>query len=425
MVMKWTAVYLVTVAVLSHLCNAQYGKPKPFTPPKYQRPAAAPVQAAKTPQAPIGQIKQEAEAPLQWTYPLDPKVEPKPEVPFTMHAPVQASSVAVECREMNARVEVKKDMFGTGQLINPADLTLGGCAAIGEDGGTQVLIFETELHLCGSQLTMTDDALIYAFTLNYLPQSIGSSGVVRTNSAVVRVECHYPRKLNVSSLPLDPYWIPFAATKVSNELLYFELVLKTDDWLFDRPSYQYFLGSMINIEAIVKQYFHVPLRVYVESCTATLEPDLNSNPKYNFIENYGCLVDGRLTGSSSKFLPRTVDNVLQFQLEAFRFQGATSGLMYITCTLKATSAAYAIDAQHKACSFDNGWREASGVDAVCGSCESGSGGGFAGGSGGSGGSFGGNTGGFPSNPSRKTRSASESESTLSLMETIHIYIYTL
>ena len=40
-----------------------------------------------------------------------------------------------------------------------------------------------------------------------------------------------------------------------------------------------------------------------------------------------CLVDARITGSDSKFMPRTAENKLQFQLEAFRFQNAESGLV--------------------------------------------------------------------------------------------------
>lgn len=42
-----------------------------------------------------------------------------------------------------------------------------------------------------------------------------------------------------------------------------------------------------------------------------------------------CLIDARLTGSSSKFMDRTAENKLQFQLEAFRFQGSESGLVSI------------------------------------------------------------------------------------------------
>ncbi|TKS73349.1 Zona pellucida sperm-binding protein 3 [Collichthys lucidus] len=274
---------------------------------------------------------------------------------------------------MDAHVEAKKDLYGIGQFINPNDLTLGPCNAVAEDNAAQVLIFESELHACGSTLMMTEESLIYTFSLNYNPQPVGSSAVVRTSPACYNCGMPLPKvmKHNVSSLPLDPLWIPFSAVKVSEEFLYFTLKLMTDDWLYERPSYQYFLGDLINIEALVKQYFHVPLRVYVDSCVATLSADMNSSPRYAFIENHGCLVDARITGSSSKFLDRTAENKLQFQLEAFRFQGTESGLLYITCHLKATSAAYLIDGEHRACSYINGWKEASGANAACGSCESG------------------------------------------------------
>ncbi|XP_042372207.1 zona pellucida sperm-binding protein 3-like, partial [Plectropomus leopardus] len=222
-------------------------------------------------------------------------------------------------------------------------------------------------------------------------------------------------KHNVSSLPLDPLWIPFSAVKVAEEFLYFTLKLMMDDWQYERPSYQYFLGDIINIEATVKQYFHVPLRVYVDNCVATLSPDVSSNPRYAFIDNHGCLLDARITGSDSKFMARSAENKLQFQLEAFRFQGADSGLLYITCHLKATSTAYAIDSEHRACSFISGWKEASGADAACGTCESG---GFGAAPGGSSGGVGGGAssgmwgtgGGSQANPGgRKIRDVSQKE----------------
>uniref|UniRef100_A0A3B4YRX4 Zona pellucida sperm-binding protein 3 n=1 Tax=Seriola lalandi dorsalis TaxID=1841481 RepID=A0A3B4YRX4_SERLL len=410
MVMKCTPVCLVALALLGSLCDAQWGGAlhKPSN-PKYQKPSAPVRQEPKqVPQDPQ-QSKQTFEKPLTWTYPEDPKPEVQPDVPFELRHPVPAATVAVMCREKDAHVEVKKDLFGIGQFINPADLTLGACGAVAEDTGAQILIFEAELHDCGSILTMTEESLIYTFTLNYDPQPVGGSNVVRTSKAAVIVECHYPRKHNVSSLPLDPQWIPFSAVKVAEEFLYFTLKLMTDDWQYERPSYQYFLGDLINVEATVKQYFHIPLRVYVDNCVATLAPELNSNPRYAFIENHGCLVDARITGSASKFMARTAENKLQFHLEAFRFQGADSGLLYITCHLKATSTAYPIDTEHRACSYISGWKEAAGADAACGSCESGGFGssGITSGGSGSFGSGGGST--SLSTPGRKSRDVSQTE----------------
>lgn len=59
------------------------------------------------------------------------------------------------------------------------------------------------------------------------------------------------------------------------------------DWVSESASNQYFLGELINIEASVLQFYHVPLRVYVDGCVATPVPDLNAVPRYSFIDNYG------------------------------------------------------------------------------------------------------------------------------------------
>ncbi|XP_008289239.1 zona pellucida sperm-binding protein 3-like [Stegastes partitus] len=389
--MKCPAVCLVALALLGSLCDAQWQNYKPSPPKPPRQEIKKPVENP--------QIKQTFEKPLTWTYPEDPQPPEKVEVPFELRFPVPAATVAVECRESEAHVEVKKDMFGIGQFINPADLTLGTCSAVAEDNVAHVLIYESALQACGSTLVLTEESLVYTFTLNYNPQPVGSSPVVRTSKAAVIVECHYPRKHNVSSLPLNPVWVPFSAVKVSEEFLYFTMKLMTDDWLYERPSYQYFLGDLINIEVIVQQYFHVPLRVYVDHCVATLSSDPASSPRYAFIENNGCLVDARITGSSSRFQARTAENKLCFQLEAFRFQGADSGLLYLTCHLKATSSSNSIDSSHRACSYIAGWKEASGIDTACASCETGD----------FGASNSGVVSGTSSNPGRKIRDVSKAQ----------------
>lgn len=142
MMMKSTAVCLVVLALLGSFCDAQfkpaYPKPgKPATPPQEHQ-----------------QQKHTFEKDLTWTYPNPPQPEPKVDVPFELRHPVPAATVAVECREDVAHVEAKKDFFGIGQFINPNDLTLGSCGAVGEDSAAQVLIFEAALHDCGSTLVV-------------------------------------------------------------------------------------------------------------------------------------------------------------------------------------------------------------------------------------------------------------------------------
>lgn len=352
MVLKCSTVCLVALALFGSFCQAQLYGQKPSAPQK------------NPPQ--FQQEKQTFEQPIAWKYPDGPTPEVIPEGPFEQRTPVSAATVAVDCREREAIVEVQKDIFAIGQFINPAHLSLGNCAYTSED--SQVVTFDVQLHDCGSQLSTTDSSLIYTFILNYNPRPIGTSPVVRTNSAAVIVECHYPRKHNVSSLALEPVWVPYYSAKVAQEYLYFSLTLMTEDWLYARSNYQFYLGEIIYIEASVHQYFHAPLRIFVDQCVATTSSDVNSQPNYAIISN-GCLVDARLTGSSSKFFPRVADNKLRFQVDAFRFENPNSGTIYITCNLRAALASTPIDSDHRACSFNNGWSEVDGYNSVCSSCE--------------------------------------------------------
>ncbi|XP_042351743.1 zona pellucida sperm-binding protein 3-like [Plectropomus leopardus] len=316
------------------------------------------------------QEKQSFREPLSWRYP-DPPPEEEPRFPpdFELKAPVAPDSVSAVCGENSVRVEAKMDLLGIGKPVLAADVTLGGCPATGEDPEAQVLIFESELHGCGSQLLMSEDSFIYAFTLHYTPSPLGDSQIIRTRDVTVSIQCHYQRKHDVSSGLLKPIWRPLSVTKASEESLYFSIKLMTDDWQSPRPSTQFLLGDMMKFEVSVRQFHHIPLKVTVDSCVATVVPNIDTVPRYAFLGNNGCLFDSQLTHSSSQFLPRSQDDKLQFEVEAFRFQQDDSGVIYITCSVKATAASAAVDATNKACSFSNGWREASGSHQVCTCCD--------------------------------------------------------
>ncbi|KAA0725203.1 Zona pellucida sperm-binding protein 3 [Triplophysa tibetana] len=236
-------------------------------------------------QDPVGvQSKQLLQGPmgkLTWTFPSLPEEPLQPEIPFELLYPISPNSVGAQCGENSVYVEVMEDFFGTGKLM-ASGFALGGCGPIGQDNIAQVLLFESELHGCGSMLTVTEDELVYTFNLVYTPQEISNDvPIIRSNGAVVSIECHYPRMYNLSSNVLVPIWIPYAATRVAEERFVFSLKLMTDEWQFERPSNQYFLGDIVNIEASVKTYNHVPVRVFVDSCIATVSPDVNSTPRYS------------------------------------------------------------------------------------------------------------------------------------------------
>lgn len=170
--MKWSVFCLVAVAMLGCLCVAQnwppFSKPaqQPFRPNRQppQQPQQPSYQKPRNPSKDQTQAKQKFETPLDWTYPLDPKPEPKIIGGSEARTPVAANSVRAECRENMVHVEAKHDLLGIGQLIQLEDLTLGDCPMSGFDNVNQVLIFESPLQSCGSQLRVCIIIIFFYFT---------------------------------------------------------------------------------------------------------------------------------------------------------------------------------------------------------------------------------------------------------------------
>ncbi|KAK1153335.1 zona pellucida sperm-binding protein 3-like [Acipenser oxyrinchus oxyrinchus] len=289
---------------------------------------------------------------------------------------VLPQTVAAQCGEAKVVVTVKRDLFGSGQLIKASDVSLGSCGVTRQDDATQSVIFEAQLQECGSTRMMVQDKLVYSFTLSYSPTPNSNLPIVRTNSAKVGIECRYLRLHNVSSNALKPTWVPFTSTKLSEAALDFSLRLMTDDWLAQRTSNVYSLGDVLNIEASIDGSSHTPLRLFVDSCVATMVPERNASPRYVFIENSGCLVDAKVSGSGSRFIsPRVQNTKLQLRLDAFRFYSDPRSSIYITCHLKVAAASQNVDSVNKACSFtasSSRWSSVDGSDQVCSCCNTGS-----------------------------------------------------
>ncbi|XP_072420931.1 zona pellucida sperm-binding protein 3-like [Chiloscyllium punctatum] len=263
-------------------------------------------------------------------------------------------TVMVQCGEHNLLVRAQLDLFGTRHLIKAADLTLGtaGCQPTRVFLENQTVLFDYGLHECGSRLQMTEDFLVYTTHLTHVPNYPGSV-IVRTNGAVVPIECRYLRKGNVSSNPIRPTWIPFSSTRSGEGHLSFSLRLMNGDWLTERTSTVYSLGDLIHIEASVSLANHVPLKLYIDRCVATLSPDKDSTPRYSIIDYNGCLLDSKAEDSFSTFVSpidgREPDK-LRFDLDAFRFYGDERSLMFITCHLRVAAVDQG-DSRNKACTF--------------------------------------------------------------------------
>lgn len=149
--------------------------------------------------------------------------------------------------------------------------------------------------------------------------------------------CH--SKQAVSGEPLTPAWLPMTSTVRAHGLLHFSLqpmtgtfvlhlkmktlvldfmdrsacssgvfvVCYTDGCASARNSLTYQQGEALFLEASVAIPLHPPLQLYVDSCTATLEPDPSSLPSYTFIAK-----NGYICSAHSQF-NNTYSSIIQCQ----------------------------------------------------------------------------------------------------------------
>ncbi|KAJ1115619.1 hypothetical protein NDU88_003841 [Pleurodeles waltl] len=283
--------------------------------------------------------------------------------------------VTMQCQEAAMVVTVHRDLFGTGKLIQAADLRLGAAfCKYTSLNANNTITFRIALQDCGNTLQVTSDFLVYSSILTYNPTpSIISTVITRTNPTSVLVRCVYPRNANVSSNAINPTWVPFSSTIYAEESLYFSLTLMNDNWSAARNNTTFQLGDVFNIEASVQTGSHGSLRIFVDSCVATLNPDISSSPRYDIIGSNGCLLDGKLSDSSSAFVsPRNQLDKLGFTVDAFRFIADPRSLIYITCHLKAVPAIQDPSATSKACSYSktmNAWFPVEGQSGICRCCD--------------------------------------------------------
>ncbi|XP_039605848.1 zona pellucida sperm-binding protein 3-like [Polypterus senegalus] len=276
-------------------------------------------------------------------------------------------TVSAQCTEWNVVVTINPDLLGIQHPVQASDLTIGGCGVTSQT--PTAFVIEAPLQGCGSTITMLADEIVYTFSLDYIPSPIPGIPIIRTNPAVVQIECHYPRNHNVSSNSLNPTWVPYTSTISAQDVLGFSLVIMNSDWSGPSSSNIFYLGDLINLQASVDSTNHVPLQLFVDKCVASD----GSAQTYTFIGNNGCFTDSKVTGSNSQFLtPRVAPSTLQFELDAFRFYGVATSSVFITCRLKVILASQAIDSLNKACTYRTGlsqWTSVDGSNQVCSCCD--------------------------------------------------------
>nr|AAQ22768.1 zona pellucida glycoprotein 3 [Rattus rattus diardii] len=288
-----------------------------------------------------------------------------------------SSPVEVECKEAELVVTVRRDLFGTGKLVQPGDLTLGseGCQAL-VAVDNDVVRLNAQLHECSNGVQVTEDALVYSTFLLHDPRPVNGLSILRTNRVEVPIECRYPRQGNVSSHPIQPTWVPFRATVSSEEKLAFSLRLMEEDWNTEKSSLTFNLGEVAHLQPEVKTGSNLPLQLFGDHCVATPSPlpGQNSSPHHFIVDSHGCLVDGLSESFSAFQVPRPRPETLQFTVDVFHFANSSRNTVYITCHLKVAPANQIPDKLNKACSFNKtsqSWLPVEGDADICDCCSNG------------------------------------------------------
>ncbi|XP_078062534.1 zona pellucida sperm-binding protein 3-like [Mustelus asterias] len=206
-----------------------------------------------------------------------------------------------------------------------------------------------------------------------MPRLTGSA-ILRSSKAIVRIECSYPRKDNGVCQVDWPTLAPYSSLLTGERFLLYSLRQMNDNWDTERASSLYYLGEFMHIEAAVVSLGPAPLRLYVDSCIATLTPDKGSTPRYPLIDYNGCLVDSKAGNSrSSLVFPRIHPDKLQIKLDAFRFPVGSISI-FITCRLKVAETGGLPNPANKACFFQkpaNVWTSVEGSNGICSCCNHG------------------------------------------------------
>uniref|UniRef100_A0A3Q2TXD6 Zona pellucida sperm-binding protein 3 n=1 Tax=Fundulus heteroclitus TaxID=8078 RepID=A0A3Q2TXD6_FUNHE len=284
-------------------------------------------------------------------------------------------ALVVSCQEDSMEIVMRPHLLHPDPPVELVGLRLGppgsggdGCTARRSEDGA--FIIRAPLAECGSRVTLTDSAVLYSNTLVLFFAGSSPGEAVQVDGAAVPLLCRYKRRYLVSSGALRPTWASLVSDLSAHLSFDFYLRLMTDDWSSERHLPVYFMNEKVNIQASIgHHHHHPPLRLYAGSCVATLTPDVDSHPRYPFIDRQGCFTDSQLRGSSSSFLPRVRDDLLHIQLEPFLFHQDRRHSIYITCYLEVVP----VSKKHpekKACFFTAGrWRSADGDDRVCESCD--------------------------------------------------------
>ncbi|KAG7318077.1 hypothetical protein KOW79_019112 [Hemibagrus wyckioides] len=276
----------------------------------------------------------------------------------TRERPTGPMSVTCNAKEMRVRVDTA-NLGASGERMH---VRLGTCDVSRHT--EQSVLFQYDLHECGTRRQMINQTLVYFNMLRYTPDA----RVLGSETFSVPVECrfnrfHYSYKIGyVPSVEKLKFFKPMK-TKGSVSLTACDA-----QWNRLSPSEAVVIGQPMYFQA---ETLYVPEdeRLFVHFCHVTTNSSRVSSPHVNVINNYGCLMDSKRSGQS-RFINGTRRNVVRFIIDAFTLPGKVQKYLFIHCEMSIRSV---VPTQtSKLCSYNQlelRWEELHGADSVCSCCD--------------------------------------------------------
>uniref|UniRef100_W5M247 Zona pellucida sperm-binding protein 3 n=1 Tax=Lepisosteus oculatus TaxID=7918 RepID=W5M247_LEPOC len=281
--------------------------------------------------------------------------------------PREGGSVRVWCRQYKMHIRVRKNLFGF--RCGAEELTLGsGCKS--NAASRHYIVFNYGLHECGNTPSIVKGQLVYSNVLRYVP-SVAEGQVRRSFPFTVPIQCHYNRYQRAYKVGYHPVWPRRSYFRhLQNN---HSFVLTTTDARWDRLSSRitYLLGQPVYFQAVAP-FIAEGQRLFIHSCYATNSPDQQAEPRFTVIDNLGCMVDSKLSGCRSRFLPSKRKDVLRFSVDAFTFDRKADKKteLYMHCTMAVANEGATPGT--KSCTYNRRkqrWEELYGDHDVCRCCD--------------------------------------------------------
>ncbi|MBN3304648.1 ZP3 protein, partial [Amia calva] len=238
--------------------------------------------------------------------------------------PVQRDGLLVWCSYSQLYVMINRNIHGFRCKVS--ELSLGSCPV--SRTTKKYFYFIYGLHECGNKVAVVDGQLAYSNTLRYAPAT-SQGPVIRSVPFSVPIQCRYNRFHYSYKMGFLPTWPRKQKFFKDLKNKYGFVLIPTDaDWTRRAPKTTYYLGQPMYFQATA--YIATGgQRLFIHSCYATPTPDHNSKPRFTVIDNFGCMVDGKMDGCGSRFIPYERKDVVRLTVDAFLFQKALSQVTYL------------------------------------------------------------------------------------------------